>query len=1312
MASAYVLYKRFTLLILCLKRFDLSITDRKSNASTVAGSRSLTQVLDMTKKIERNDSCPCGSGKKYKHCCMRIEQSKDNTAAQNRAPLQYSELYAPKILAYLESHNVAPILDYLIALQLNPANNGKNLRFEHIGQLAVSSIGKGNASPDVLVFKHLIDEEYPYDMMEDIPINMFCETVVFHGGNYLFFPGLSTHCSELFRAMTESIYRVDGVFPEAYKAEIYQGVTLILELGNAIATRAGIENTTRGNNNPREKIMEALSNQSYAIPKAMMTYIIKYNQLDECVLDNFLLDKDNPEILTTNPERNPILYKPLVKHNGNFYFIGISNQGCAINNFILKTAIKYNCINELVQLTQDTIWNRVGISCTNLMHWAPMEFQSFQPRDAHYNECLFQIDVNWMAYLCYVKDTPKDVSVDGTETYIHWDIDNRLKKTLATIRNSEQTKGFHIFTLVVYSSMGEPFALMMNEQPKTDYLIHFSAFDFLQLVQTETWDNMSLVRYARTKEHAAALKYGLNQPLDCYSMYKKHGESFYLSDENKYDFIQIEPNEGCELIHESKEKLNFHGTPMHIEGKRIGYIPVQRDIDYASIYKPLNESINAKCCESYSIPIWIKCLQTEKEGDNPSSITETIITAIAFWIDRLKPAIEGYIIKRYTNSVEIELSFNERTLSDKYVHYEIMPPVKNGLMTISKTETGIKVYFDHDYILGFLGANNTQERLMMKNIITSLLGIIEDEWVQAVLDELMPLGQAKMILMMEPSNSPISFPLWLNPPIFIHAASRQLILDHFPQWMKDKGVDITGKLITIAQKNEFLHNGVDVLLEKLNSQVKRFEPHSLLRKLISNHETLLYQREHNKILHPAQILCFGDNDDKRKEFFETELQLTEADIATRALIEYVSATQGSTGQEQAGSNDIESILVIMSEIIHIGGICDAVHLGISDHTIEKLTSGRYGIYDDDFSDCVGGFASARLIETVNNQVEDFGSKMGYLANLQPKTRDESNSNLDEIDAAFLADWGVSYSAILQLLYSCYLLAMTQKRSVIELPEKEFVKAIIEICPELSEEVIEKSLEHLSLAKRTDYLTPPEGMNGKEIFPWIYNRELSYLRRPIVRWQMYDEVNLIYGFRSCLTAGMQLTNLLYSGRLRNVGKKLEKLLGKFESAKGAAFNKEVRKWLQEHTALRIWDYDVPIKPKGTFAASEDLGDIDVFAYDVTKNVVYSIECKNTNTAKNVREMKKEMDDYLGRDGTKKTALVMKHLRRHKWMMDNIEIIRDFVDAKTNPTVKSIMLTSQVIPTSYLRKEDTPLSILNFQELRRKGVEYLEESKISK
>ena len=1263
----------------------------------------------MTKKIGRNAPCPCGSGKKYKHCCMRAEELNDFSAKAERTLLQSSGLDAPKITAYLESHNVTTILNYLIALQLNPQNNGKNLRIEHICQLAVAAMGKSKVNPQISVFKMLIDEEYPYDVMEDIPINMYCETVVFHGGNYVFFPGLSTHCSELFRAMTESIYRVEGVLPEEFKAEIYQGVTLLLELGNAIATRAGLERMTRGGDNPREAITEPASMQDYVIPNAMMAYVNRVNGIDDSILNSFLLDKNDPEILTSNPERNPILYRPIIETEGDYFFLGISNQGCAINNFILKTAAKYNYIDSLVNITQETIWNRIGLSCMNQMHWVPMEFDSFQSEDAHYSECLFRIDLNWLAYLCYAKDTASDVSVDGAERSIHWNMDDRLKKTLAAIRNSEQTKGYHVLTLVVYSAMGEPFALLMNNQPDTDYLLQFSAFDFLQLVQTEKWDNLSLMRFARTKENTPALKYGLNQPLDVYSLFKHKGESFYISDERQPDFMQIEPNYGCELIHESKEKLDFHGTPMHIDG-RIGYIPVQRDLDYAAIYKPLNESLNAKSCESYPIPVWVRCSHTEAEGLNPSSIIETVITAIAYWMDRLRPALSSRVEECYKRTVEIDLHFDDETLSDKYIHYEPIRPVKEGAIVVNRTEFGVNAEFDNDFIRGFLGADNAQERKMMCSIIGELLKMGEAD-VQDQLDKYMPLGQAKMILMTEASNSPMSYPMWLNPPIYIHAASSQLMLDLFPRWMEEKGGDIKGKLATVKEKDEFLHRGVDILLEKMKEHIERFDAQALLRSLINNHETLLFQREHNKMIHPAQIVCFGDNEKKRREIFDTERRLSEAGLATRALIEYVAATQWEEGVEQPGCDDIEQMLAIMSELSHVGSICDAVHLGVSDHTIEKLASGRYGIYDDDFNNSVGNFASARTTETVNDQVEDFAEKMERLGKILCKNDGVKDSKYDEIDGAFLADWGISYTAILQVLYSCYLLAMEQKQSVVEMPEIEFIDAIIEICPELNEEVISMALDHLSIEKRKDYLIPPTGLDGKEIFPWIYNRELSYLRRPIVRERRMDcEGYVVYGFRSCLAAGLQLADLLQSGRLRNGGKKLEKLLGKFEAAKGRAFDEEVRRWLRQNTELRIWDYDVQMKPKGNLVTSKDLGDIDVLMYDEKCNVVYSIECKNTNTAKNVREMKKEMDEYLGRgenpEKDKKKALVLKHLRRHKWLVENIDKVKEFVGANSNPVVKSMMMTSEIIPTSYLRKEDTPLSILNFQELKRKGLEYLD------
>ena len=32
-------------------------------------------VINKTKTVSRNDFCPCGSGKKYKHCCWSKDQA-------------------------------------------------------------------------------------------------------------------------------------------------------------------------------------------------------------------------------------------------------------------------------------------------------------------------------------------------------------------------------------------------------------------------------------------------------------------------------------------------------------------------------------------------------------------------------------------------------------------------------------------------------------------------------------------------------------------------------------------------------------------------------------------------------------------------------------------------------------------------------------------------------------------------------------------------------------------------------------------------------------------------------------------------------------------------------------------------------------------------------------------------------------------------------------------------------------------------------------------------------------------------------------
>lgn len=56
-------------------------------------------------------------------------------------------------------------------------------------------------------------------------------------------------------------------------------------------------------------------------------------------------------------------------------------------------------------------------------------------------------------------------------------------------------------------------------------------------------------------------------------------------------------------------------------------------------------------------------------------------------------------------------------------------------------------------------------------------------------------------------------------------------------------------------------------------------------------------------------------------------------------------------------------------------------------------------------------------------------------------------------------------------------------------------------------------------------------------------------------------------------------------------------------------------------------EVSIRSVAQIEADKDYGDIDVCSIDFANKVIYSIECKDTEQAKNIHEMKGELDKYL-------------------------------------------------------------------------------------
>ena len=83
-----------------------------------------TMLIDMKKKIGRNDPCPCGSGKKYKKCCL----GRDGRAANKFPPeIEMNPYERLAILRFGEELRERPELLKMISDKVKSTKNGENL---------------------------------------------------------------------------------------------------------------------------------------------------------------------------------------------------------------------------------------------------------------------------------------------------------------------------------------------------------------------------------------------------------------------------------------------------------------------------------------------------------------------------------------------------------------------------------------------------------------------------------------------------------------------------------------------------------------------------------------------------------------------------------------------------------------------------------------------------------------------------------------------------------------------------------------------------------------------------------------------------------------------------------------------------------------------------------------------------------------------------------------------------------------------------------------------------------------------------------
>ena len=1245
----------------------------------------------MNNKIGRNDPCPCGSGKKYKKCC--INSDKEFEFAQPNPNNREN-----KTFEFIESNNSHPLLNFIIGLQMQPNNHGKNVRMEELATHIVTNL---NSKPNgnLNLFKQYLDKEFASNYMEDIPENIFSENIVFYGGNYTVFSGIYGYAVEIFKNLTETIFTQKNNLPDEFKNHVYSGVTLILEFGKILSTKFAIQGNIEGAKGDR-KFVYSSDEIDTSFSQGDINQICQEHQIDARVISDFIVQPNDTGFSNSDPDKNPLLKKPIIKFEDKYYFVLISSQVTVLNEFIIRLSNKYNCNHRLTELYHDKLWHEQWGACDK-MGWQLTDIELPQNNTPTIlKERVFQFEQNRLAYTCYVHND-KDEEYFSDKTL---DLDKRITDVITELKKNPSMKDHKFLSLVTYDCMGRNMFIGFGAPQKDELRLSFSMHQFNFLCSSEKWDNLSLWKFAKSYEiFSKTTKSTSTDTLDMYSIYKAKDESFYFGDDERPNFLTVVPGDGSSLIKEAKIKKDNHGILCQIKGRNV-FIPSTKYADYAPLYKPLNSlGYYSICLKAFDFPIWL--VNHQVKNKLMTIQVRNFAEAIGFWLYKLKPEIAKILNLAISNFFEINIILDQKLFEDTQT-IDIVESEDDDNYTFSLSENILEFSIPFAKMKTFTGSNNFGEREMMKAILNAfnlVQGIsFSEKDIVSFVDKCIPLSQAKMILLSDSHKDPLIDNRWLVKPFYISDSEVDILLDEIPLLI-EQTTKIPRNIDKEEDKKKLFNTATSLLLDTLNNEIQNFEFEFLFHVLLELHETLVWKREHNKTMIPAQILCFGNLEGELKESLDKDNKLVKTSLATRCLIEYL-ASKPTKGSVKAGFDDIDRLLVLMHEIANYGFLSDAIHFKLANPTVGKLDSGRIGISREFFDEKLKPFAEANTKEEVNRYIENFENRFEIADFSQEEKEPVDDKEVKEIDSAFLEDWGIGYLNIYKFCFCCFIICIEKQSSTCSINESEFIK-LIKDKAKIDEKEIIAGIERFSNTQRDEYLKAPKGYNDSEVFPWKYNREFSFARRFIVKYKNEkDETILTWGFRNAISAQKQLDYLLYEGKLNNGGKRIEKLLGTFRERKGKLYRNKVKDWLKANPDLTVIDYEVKIDTNGHLIADKNYGDIDVLVHNTKTNTVYSLECKDTNKAKNIHEMKKEMDSYLGREGQK--GMIQKHVERHNWLIANKDKLSAFLKIQKEPRVASFMLTSEVIPMTYLKAEGLPLPIISFPELKDKGINLLD------
>jgi hypothetical protein len=1212
-----------------------------------------------------------------------------------------------KIREKIKVYDVADLLATVAALQLVPENADHMVRIEALTQ-AVSSVPIASNKPRIPLAKlqELLNSPPLSDeiaMAEDPFPNPFVEEVPFFGGSYRVFPGLTDGATFVLRNIANALFR-GGKLSKDFLGDAYIHLRAFLAVSDRMLK---IANLTRGLRTKSSDLVivpkraqlsslrEAVTLSRKEVEGMLQSHSTALDALDvftrplaQSNLEEFKLYEEGPK---------PLLAKPLIACGDTLIVSAPEGLMTAATNYVISSAVRHHEVDAFAELYLHAVFRSVLLSLKYLGSQR-LEYDFQIPLAiSGCKEALFRIDNDKFMYLLLLVDTLDTYQVDEVSGVwetpgLEKQIAERFKAVEAEIYSKWPAPN-ELLCLLVSEGVGRAHMMGFKEDvTSVSEFLYINAHDLETIALLEGGNHLAVWRFAR--QHNLIRKTTevfAWSTLDEFGLYRKNKYSYYLSDEKPYNVISISPDYSAPLRCEVATTHDRHTVPHHRPGHYIEVATVHGS-SKIPLYQPMPPSGKKIECyiEEFPIPIWIVGAVSSRDTNAHSDYYE-FCTAVAYWLWQLAPSLKPLLVNSVQSlshlTVYLKLPDNPESITD-----DTVGEIDEAPISIATNASAITLDLKPSLSGLLFSADNTGERKIissllegLRQVVPELSGALADDKITAMIDKHAPLGPKKMILLFgiaeNPKLDPRSLPRYRA---IQEAALDDVLMD--VGYHLTKTLSISSGSVPKDKRNDLLQEVVKYCYKEFARLVSTLDPSGLLEWLVRQHEAVVRQDTLRRLTMTTRVACFQSDPELISNLGKELSRNSQTALAGRFLIEYVVACPPS-GLRRISDGLIDRLRALAYEIITFGMHSDSVKYELTDMQLSILDSGRLGIVDNRYKSALD--AHSKDFTTVQIAIE---SRM-FSRHWKPQTRPirDKPEIIIRADAACEAEFDFSMSDLVNVAEILLNMGYEIDPGAAVAPLNLVVTRLVQELQWTTEKV-EKIMDFLSLNERSDFLMPPPEFRREHLYPWRFNRPLSYIRKPLLLRRTGDSVEVIWGNRHLESSCRNFVSVVMGGRLQPKSPEMKMFMGKMRNQEGKEFNDKVAKFFQDRPDMVVKRRVMTI---GNLNLA-NLGDIDVLSADLRHRALYVVECKDLSMARTPFELASEIRELMVSTDTEK-SIVEKHMARVGFARKHLHAIVQWLGGNSNKSWKVFPMIVVDEPLMAPRIQTCPLPVVAIELL---------------